>query len=985
MELPRPKSSLQRRLEESRGGRDPDEELGNALARMAGVAPGPRVPYPNPKFDEEDAPPEKRWSVGGFAENVLNDAFGIVKGLYQLIPSTAKAAYDIFSDPAGMKLLLDRPELLAGALGDTAVALKDSIIEPYQKHGVGVLYHRPVSTLLDALAVNGILAGGVKAAGRMARATGSPLGQKLLDAGIKMERLPAEITRSIVDKGVMKATGGKWDLAKRREYLHLKAEEAAQIPIKIAEDYKNVGQKVAALSDEEAVLWDKWRKLGYSNADAAAHPKVAEALESYRGLASTWHKALKERGLLDDARAMGALEKKFAAEAFGRIDDEMRLVAREAIAKAERKPVYGPAMFEQKSADIGELVDRFIDMSRTSKGGRTNFLEEYTGAAGAIKDPRKYVPEAIKNFRHVEGRLRFDERILQNPALTGAPVGGVSSERLPMGVGRKYFDSKMRERAFDAISDPTIKRLLKLERNVAGDPVRAVLSVYDRILNLWRRTATSWNPAYYTGNVIGDAVLGTLGGSDWLKAQKLVSHGAMPPQGMAKVGMAPTGGYVERLKDIANSADQAARAGLITRRVAQEISENAAKFEKAGYTLDSILRSTQQLSDTQVQTQLLQEHMARTNRRVQVMDKLIARELKKEQQMGRLSQKAGAPAFGPIQVQRQKIVNLTKMRDDMVRDLADEALKASNMEARVPGLKEQNDVVRKAVAHANDFIGDYLGLDGFEQGVMRRVIPFYPFVKAMNMLAFKLPFIAPVKTFLWNRYAMAVWSMVGDPELPEWTNGHVPVFARQNGDMIWMRLSRYSPFEGLRQTKFADVPIPGGIAVQEQNPFINLAFRYAGGKTVFDKGSLPYGEPVVNISNGDIYEFQENGTLKKTFPQTPLVAGLMHFFPVAQFIEDAITPYVVNKYNWVGMPEPKLNSDGTYRYPREWWERVSSLLGVETMGRSKESLVQAEQSKVRQAVESYRAAYKRAVPEEKKLIEDVLQDYSRGQYRKIGR
>lgn len=973
MEMPQAKSSLQRRLEESR--RDPREEYYSSVSRITGGTPSARSPRPKRElFPVDDAAPaEPRGaSLGGFAENVLNDAFGIVKGLYQLIPTAGKAAYEILSDPKGMQLLMDRPELLTGAIGDSAVALKDAIIEPYQKHGIGVLYHRPVSTLLDALTVVGVVAGGVGATGRMARAAGAAeAGERLIEAGAKLGRMPSELTRSIVDRGVLKATGGKWDLAKRREYLAIKAEEASQIPIKIALDYDNAGKKVALLSDDEAKLWHQWRTQGYSKLDAAAHPQVAEALESYRLLATQWHESLKSRGLLDDARAAGALEKKYAAEAFGTLDDASLAKARQAIASVDHKPVYGPAIFEQKTQSVGDLVDRFIDMSKTSKGGKTNFLEEYKGKEGAIADPRKYVPEAIKNFRHVEGRLRFDESIIQ----TFGHPGIIKGEPLPMGVKRKHFDDTMRERAFDSIQDPTIKRLLKLERNVAGDPVRAVLGVYDRILNLWRRSATSWNPAYYTGNVVGDAVLGTLAGSEWLKAQKLIQSGAMPPQGMAKVGMAPAGGYIERFKDVANAADQAARAGIITRQVAKSISENALQFEKAGYTLDSILRSTQQLSDTRVQLQLLQENVARTNRRVQQLDRLI------ETGVNRQAKLAG-PAQDAV---RQRVVNLTKLRDDMVRDLADSAMKEAGMEARIPGLKAQNDVVRQAVANANDYIGDYLGLDGFEQGVMRRIIPFYPFAKAMNMLAFKLPFINPVKTFLWHRYSMAMWSMVGDPELPEWVQGYVPVFTRENGDMVWMRLSRYSPFEGLRQTKFADVPIPG-IMDPGQNPFIGLGFKYMGGKTIFDRSPIPYGEPMVNISNGDVYEFLENGKLKKVFPQTPAIAGVAHFFPVAQYIEDGITPYVVNKYNWVGYPEPKLNADGSYRYPRELWERALSLAGVKATSRSPEDMIQAERSRVRQTIMSVRSAYQRSTdPDERKFLEQSLQDYARGEYRKIAR
>ena len=332
---------------------------------------------------------------------------------------------------------------------------------------------------------------------------------------------------------------------------------------------------------------------------------------------------------------------------------------------------------------------------------------------------------------------------------------------------------------------------------------------------------------------------------------------------------------------------------------------------------------------------------------------------------------------------RQKIVNVGTQREQALADLLDDAMKSEKFEARMPGLKEQNDIVRAGVEKANAFIGDYLGMNGFEQGVMRRIIPFYPWSKAMTMLAFRLPFLAPVKTFLWHRYSMAMMSMVGAPEMPKWLDGYVPVFARENGDLVWVKLGAFSPFGGLRVTKTGNVPMPNVLDAAESNPLVSLAIRLKGGRTIFDRSTLPYGEQMVNITSGDTYEFTGQGTIKKTIPQAPLIGGVLHMFPITQFVEDVIAPYQANSYNWAGIPQPALNPDGSYKYPREWMQRLGALAGVNLTVRSKEDAQRAERSKVRQAMMALKAQYRRADPEERQFIRQAFQDYQRGEYRRI--
>lgn len=945
-----------------------------------------------PAIIPDEPKPPKPMSVSGFAENALRDAFEQLKGIYQLIPTVAGEAVKIFK--ARKDLPNVKMEHVGEAFGENVLAMKDAILDPYKKHGVRVLYEKPVTAATDLLAIYGLTAKSAGMAGRMAggvvRAKPVTMADKVVTLAKTIEELPATLARKGIDAGTLKLTGGKVDLAKRREFLHVKSEEMAQVPLKVKADMETVGKQIEALDDGEAALFHKWRVQGTTAQEMATSPKTAQALESWRKLIDEYQGHLKQRGLLDDASIAHVLEKKLAAEVFGKIDDATLAAARDAIAKAEVKPVYGPSLFDKKGWTIDDYVDEILN-SQKRTGASVNFLEEYKGKAGSIADPRKYVPKHIASFRHVEGKLRFRDRLLQSPDLTGAPKGTKPMEGAPPpgDISKTYYQDQLRwDQASQKFTDPTIKRLLQLEFAHPQGPLRTFLRVYDRILDLFRKSATVLNPRWYIGNAVGDAVLGTLAGSEWRQAQKLAARGSLPPQIAAKFGpsgdVTGSGGYLERASEIGNSVDQATKAGIITKEVGRQIKETAVSAEASFETLENVLRSTQQFSDVQVQMQLLQESIARGSDKVRRVENLIAREVKKEnaalQRMNEayrskntaLKEQIHREELMPL---RQRIQNLETAKGAIVKDIADDMATNGALEAKIPGLREQNAIVRNAVERANAFLGDYLGMDGFEQGVMRRLIPFYAWSKAMTMLAFRLPFLSPVKSFLWHRYAKAMWTMAGDPEIPEYARGYVPLLGRENGDQIWVKLSSYSPFSGLRISQAFGLPVPAALNLSESSPLINVAFKGHGGKTIFDKGTMPHaGEDTVFIGDGSGYKIT-NGEIQKFIDQAPAISSVAHMFPIVQYLEELLLPFKVNKYGWHGFPEPTYNPDGSYKYPREWWERLAGMAGVGLQSRSRESMIRSKKIMERQALEAMKESFRKASPEDRPAIRDAIRDY----------
>jgi hypothetical protein len=1047
----------------------------------------PPILQDTPPPVQEAPKPERPKSVSGFIENTLDDAWDLAKGLYEIIPSSIKSYQK--NIPYILKNLdAVTPGMVGKAVKETAGQVVESVVEPYKKHGLSVGYHRPVTVAGDIITVLTLGGGSIKNAGKMAKAAGGGAkAERLIEIGRFLEELPAKAARQGVDLTVKTATGGKLDLAKRRQFLQLKGEEQGRRILKIEGDVNNVVKKIDALTPEEKELFHKARVLGDAPGvgvpDAALAPNVKSALDAFADLVDkvdphmTDHgitEFYKSRGYLNAETAETTLAKKFALEAFDDVSPASIAKAKELMAQSKRKPVYGQNVFVDdagKTFSADTVLDDMMTGGKNMREGKVGSLETMKGAKGYTKDPSVYVREMIKNFRNTEAKARLSERLLESPQLIKGSGAAMDAKNLPEGIHRKYYEDSIRAEALKAITDPTIQRLLKWEYLKNNS---SLVKVYDRLHGIFAKSATMYNPKWVTGNIVGDAVLGLLAGSDWMEGMRALKRGNMPAQIAGKNVTLSTEdilrnpgkfskavGYLpEKAADVAGWVDQATRAGIVHKEVGRRLKEAALSFEGSAATFEDVLRSTDRFSDVQVQMRLLEERAARGSLDVRKRDREIASLMQREQalaskleaiefkaQLGpyqkvqehrqaaeMLKKKATTAAdesaaeanrvsggYGPeakaqpeklpewqkaeklaakadavqqdavlgavgkktfdkgirkLEDYRQRIVNLTKERDMIVRDITDDLAKSGELERLVPGLKQQVDILRPAVERANAFVGDYLALDGFEQGVMRRVIPFYPWAKAMSLLAFRLPFIAPVKSFAWNRFSDALATLAQDPDLPEDFKGRVPVAVTKDGKTVWMKVDAYSPFGGLKSSQVAGIPVPQMFNVAERNPFIGLAFQFVGGKTIWDVSSIPYGEQMVSIGDGTVLRVKPNGKIEREIPQTPLVSGIMHTFPTTQLIQQVFQPYWTNKYNWAGIPEPVLNADGSYRYPRELWDRLGAAVGLNLMSRSREEITRSRKMKAIKNVREMQAQYKRTQdPDEREFILNATRDY----------
>jgi hypothetical protein len=292
----------------------------------------------------------------------------------------------------------------------------------------------------------------------------------------------------------------------------------------------------------------------------------------------------------------------------------------------------------------------------------------------------------------------------------------------------------------------------------------------------------------------------------------------------------------------------------------------------------------------------------------------------------------------------------------------------------MPGLQEKAAIMRPAVERANAFFADYVGMGPIQQYVFRRLIPFFPFQKAMAMLAFKLPFIAPKATFLWNRYAEFMQGMTQDPDAPP---GYIPFGVGKDGKTFWVSTKGISPFGGLRMTRTFGVEHPGFVDFIEQNPIIVTVGKGKGLKDLYSKTTPYSGELITGVHNGAVYEYQKDGTIKKVIDEAPLVKTLAHFFPIVGTVERAIFPYQLTRTGFPEYFKPELNRAGEVKYPNasllnEPSQAVGNALGVRTIERSRDELRVAAAMREKGIRNEFKERIQNAQPDER---EGLIQQY----------
>lgn len=140
--------------------------------------------------------------------------------------------------------------------------------------------------------------------------------------------------------------------------------------------------------------------------------------------------------------------------------------------------------------------------------------------------------------------------------------------------------------------------------------------------------------------------------------------------------------------------------------------------------------------------------------------------------------------------------------EDMIRGMTDEATLMEAWDgvaqAAKAGERWANDLIDDVVLNTERFMGNYSRYNKFERVILRRVFPFYGWMRAIHRLAFTLPFKHPKRAALLNAASQMAYQMYGDEEATLITP-YAGFITGENNDMF-VQTNIANPFASLTPT-----------------------------------------------------------------------------------------------------------------------------------------------------------------------------------------
>lgn len=214
----------------------------------------------------------------------------------------------------------------------------------------------------------------------------------------------------------------------------------------------------------------------------------------------------------------------------------------------------------------------------------------------------------------------------------------------------------------------------------------------------------------------------------------------------------------------------------------------------------------------------------------------------------------------------------------------------------LPALRDASAIVRQAIDRAESFLFNYLRMNAFERTWMRMVMPFWAWTRNILWMTARLPWIAPVRTFAWNRAAQLAWDLYDDEDKPDWLMDYVPV-AFGGGDeplVYWAPLRWLNPLDSVasflktREAAF----------LNRANPLIATVWEIVDGRPSFRK--VEPRASVVRTATGHLYEYDPALGRFRQQPRLSLYSIPDYAEQVARnflpynLMEEILRPYVID-------------------------------------------------------------------------------------------
>lgn len=518
--------------------------------------PAPRVDVRIPFTGETPKQPSDK-SLGGFGKNLMSDAWGTVRGLFDFAAWVPKRMWEIAKDTdqyeRDFKLLFDMDR--SGNIGEVGKLLWETVKEPYKDGLAEAAYNKPFTMVLDIATLLSLGGGSIARMGKFANLP------KLVKIGNSLETLPGRLAGKLVKAPLKLVPKSAWDAMGVGEhtprYMRLLAQAEAEQSIERAGDLNRL--LLSNLSDVDAKALHKAIRVGAPEDVAALSPAARERYDFLIKIVGEQEEMFIGRRLLDDKRATAANAKAAAIELFGSADLANSRKALALMKEGKIKPLFASLyVVPEKTLDLFSTLTR--DIRAAGKVGR---LEKRAARGLFETDPRVYLSRQIQVFHYTKSRLIWLDRIMQDLKGRGLARTLRTGEDVPEGfavlqdgIFQKYYEDTARsasalvaelrkgkapEEAMQAayqklLGDPEFGKSLAqakaiaVPRHVAALVARE-LSVpgpigrlYDRGLSYWKAAATVFSPRYWLGTAIGNAFLMVLSGAgpfDLVRARKL--------------------------------------------------------------------------------------------------------------------------------------------------------------------------------------------------------------------------------------------------------------------------------------------------------------------------------------------------------------------------------------------------------------------------------------------------------------------------------
>ena len=296
--------------------------------------------------------------------------------------------------------------------------------------------------------------------------------------------------------------------------------------------------------------------------------------------------------------------------------------------------------------------------------------------------------------------------------------------------------------------------------------------------------------------------------------------------------------------------------------------------------------------------------------------------------------------------------------------------------ARREALKPAAAMVEKAVDEMERFLGNYGRQHPITRTWIRRAIPFWTFAKTMNKLLFTLPFVAPKKAFLWNHYAKMMIDGANDDRLPPRFRNHIPIGGTADGEIIFMRVGGFNPFEAASVTQMGGNTIPKLID-PAANPFVKALIETRGGYDTFTE--KPFTGPTDYVSlDGTVWRFTPGtNVLEPVIPQKPIIASLLGQIPHVKVIQEMLDGFEGTR----GIANnTRRDPEGNYLYDRSPMWAASRALGFPITVSDPERVKMQHQMIVRGMMKRFGSAMRRTDPETQVKLQHILESLGRGDY-----